>query len=425
MDPRLRVTTGADKGKVYPLPRERGFTIGNVAKPSGVCLSDSKLSAVHCRLDNKEGEVSVTDLGSAAGVFVNGKRVSQSQLGHGDTLKLGDTELAYESIYAWTEASTPFEVKPGAKLEDAVFLDPPRAHEHVSVAELGLEVAPTSLDDVQQLANSGFGKFQLGSVIGSGHHGVVFRARRHDGTELALKVLDPAFPHNQNEAAHFKDIMHARLHLRHPNLVTLLGTGRHSSCTWVALELVEGESMVQTVSQFQTSGVPAWTEAYRLAVHLARALNCAARHQLVHRSLTPANVLYRRLDHLYKLADLSLTEALAGSQLRRRKGAELPYLAPEQLQAEAPPDARSDLYALGALVYLMLMGKPPFLGKNATETIASIRQSAPAPLRAVQKSVPKVLESAVLKLLAKRPEDRFQTSSELLGELARIEPDPT
>jgi serine/threonine protein kinase len=430
MEPRLRVIAGGDKAKVYPLPRGRGFTIGNVARQSDICLSDPRLSPVHCRVENKDGEVSVTDLGSAAGVFVNGKRVGQSELGHGDTLKLGETELTYESIYAWTEASTPFEVKPGTRLEDSVFLDPPRAHEHVSAADLGIDFAPTSTDDVRQLANTGFGKFQLGRVIGSGHHGVVFRARRHDGSELALKVLDPAFPHNETEAAHFKEIMHARLNLRHPNLVTLIGIGRHSSCTWLALELVEGESIAQIVSQFQTSGVPSWTEAYRLAVHLARALNVAARHHMVHRGLTPANVLYRRLDHLYKLADLSLVQALAGSQLRRstqraRSRDELPYVAPEQLQAEAAPDGRSDLYRLGVLVYLMLTGKPPFLGKNASETITLIRETPPAPPRTFQKSMPEVLQSAVLTLLVKRPEDRFQTAAELLGELARIEPDPT
>jgi serine/threonine protein kinase len=430
MEPRLRVTAGVDKDKVYFVPRERGFTIGNVAQQSDVCLSDSKLSPVHCRMENKDGSVTVTDLGSAAGVFVNGQRVTQSDLGHGDRLKLGDTELAYESIYSWTEASTPGEVKPGALLEDSVVLDPPRAHEPISATDLGLPFAPTSLDDVRQLTNTGFGKFQLGRVLGSGHHGVVFRARRHDGSELALKVLHPAFPHNQTETAQFKAIMQARHNLRHPNLVTLIGIGRHSSCTWLALELVEGESLAEMVSQFQTSGVPGWTEAYRLAVHLARALNFAARHHIVHRSLTPANVLYRRMDHLYKLADLALAKALAGSHLRRtaqraRSRDELPYVAPEQLQAEAALDGRSDLYGLGVLVYLMLTGKPPLLGKNPSETIALIREAPPASPRKFQKSMPEVLQSAVLRLLAKRPEDRFQTAAELLGDLARIEPDPT
>src|SRR5262249_23069518 len=161
-----------------------------------------------------------------------------------------------------------------------------------TVADLGIPSAPKTLDDVRELVNAGFGKYQLGRVLGSGHHGVVFRARRHDGSELALKVLDPAFPHNETEFTQFKAIMQARLNLRHPNLVTLIGIGRHSSCTWLALELVEGESVAQMVSQFQTSGVPGWTEAYRLAVHLARALNMAALHHLVHRSLIPANVLY-------------------------------------------------------------------------------------------------------------------------------------
>jgi serine/threonine-protein kinase len=149
----------------------------------------------------------------------------------------------------------------------------------------------------------------------------------------------------------------------------------------------------------------------------------------VHRNHTPANVLYRPLDHLYKLADLPLAEALAGSHLRHsvlraKSRAELPYISPEQLQPQAVPDARSDLYGLGALVYLMLTGKPPFVGKNPTETAALIREAPPAPPRQYQKSMPEDFEAAVFTLLAKRREDRFQTAGELLRELAKIDPDP-
>jgi serine/threonine-protein kinase len=429
MQPRLRVTTGADKNKVYPLPPGRGLTVGN-AQQCDICLPDSKLSPVHCRVQNTDGSVTVTDLRSGTGVFVNGERVTQSELYHGHVLKLGDTELGYESIGEWNVPSSPAEVKAAGGFDDTAVYDAPRAHELTSFAELAEPSAPASLDDVRQLANTGFGKFILGPVIGSGHHGVVFRARRsQEGPELALKVLDPAFPHSPLEAAQFKAVMQPRLSLRHPNLVTITGLGRNSSCSWLALELVEGESLAHMVTRFETSGVPGWAEAYRLAVHLARALHFAGRHHLVHRNLTPANVLYRPLDHLYKLADLPLAEALAATHLRQsvlraKSRAELPYISPEQLQPQAAPDVRSDLYSLGTLVYLVLTGKPPFVGKNPTETAALIREATPAPPRQHQKSMPEAFEAAVFSLLAKRPEERFQTPAELLNDLARIEPDP-
>lgn len=429
MEPRLRVTSGAGKGNVYPLPMGRQFTFGAATPPSDIILEDPKLSPAHCRVQNKDGSVTITDLRSAAGVYVNGERVAQRELSHGDVLKLGDTELAYASIGEWNAPSSPAEQKASAGLDATAFFDAPRAHEHVALSDFGLSSTPTSLEDVRQLANTGFGKFHLGPVIGSGHCGVVFRARRHEGTEVALKVLDPTFPHSPVEAAQLKAVTQPRLPLRHPNLVTLIGMGRHNSCTWLALELVEGPSLSQIVSEFGASGLPPWTDAYRLAVHLARALHFAARHQMVHRNVTPANVLYRRLDHLYKLSDLPLAEALAGSQLRQTKqrakrAAELPYLAPELLAAQAVPDARSDLYALGALTYLMLTGRPPFLGKNANETAALIRDAKPASPRAAQKAMPEDFEAAVFTLLAKRPEDRYSTAAELLRDLARIEPDP-
>jgi hypothetical protein len=427
MEPRLRITAGADKSKVHALSIGCALTIGT--EKSDICLDDPKVSRVHCRVQNAAGSVVVTDLQSQCGLFVNGERVAKKELCHGDVLRIGDTELTYESIGEWNAPSSPSEKTAGG-LVDTAFYDAPRAHEQISLSDLGVPTAPASLDDIRQLANTGFGKFILGPVIGSGHCGVVFRARRsHDGPELALKLLDPAFPHSQIEAAQFKAIMQPRLSLRHPNLVSLTGIGRHSTCSWLALELVEGESLAHMVSEFGESGVPAWEEAYRMAVHLARALHFASRHQLVHRQLTPANVLYRRLDHLYKLADLPLAEALAGSHLqqstqRARSRANLPYVSPEKLQPQAVPDARSDLYSLGALTYLLLTGKPPFVGKNASETTALIREATPAPPRQQQKSMPEDFEAAVFTLLAKRPEERYQSAAELLRDLMKIDLDP-
>src|SRR5262249_21775500 len=151
-----------------------------------------------------------------------------------------------------------------------------------------------------------------------GHHAWVFLARqKKEDRMVALKVFHPEFPKNEEEAERFIQAMKVRWPLRHPNLVTILAIGRTVPYSWVALELVEGESLAQMIQKFGANGVPEWQEAFRLAVHIGRALHFGIYHHLLHRNITPANILFRSTDHLYKLGDLGLAKALTGSQLRQ------------------------------------------------------------------------------------------------------------
>jgi serine/threonine protein kinase len=289
---------------------------------------------------------------------------------------------------------------------------------------------PTSgprADEMAKLVGNTLGNYDVGPVLGTGHSGTVFRARdARDGRTVALKVLRPLFPKNDEELQRFMQTLKAVQPLRHPHLVTVLDLGRTGAYVWLALDYVEGESVRQRIQRADDAD---WQPAFRVAVHAGRALHCLGRHQLVHRNFTPQNLLWRATDQSVKLADTGLAKALVGSALRQvsMRAAlqrDLPYLSPEHTEPKAKLDGRSDLYGLGAVVYDLLAGRPPFAGKSSAETVGLIRQGEPVRPRVLQPAIPEAFEGIVMKLLAKHPEDRFQKAADLLKALAAISPDP-
>jgi serine/threonine protein kinase len=424
MDKRLRVKAGPDKGLAFELPPAGIHNIGKTRQHNEICLHDMKLSRVHCQVEVDEDRTVITDLDSESGTYVNGERVTQHQLHHGDVVKVGDTELTFESIEnSSSAAAEPTRV-------DAASSAPAPAEKHAAKAKGPAQAPPLSLADLKKLSGTSLGPYELGPVVGQGHCALVFRTRVvKDDRLAALKVFHPDFPKDSEEADRFLQTMKLRIPLRHTNLVTVYGVGRTAPYTWMALEFVDGDSVAQRIQKFGASGVPDWPEAFRLAVHVARALHYASHHKMLHRNVTPANILLRGADCTFKLGDLGLTKALAGAHVRHaalknKIQTEMPFFSPEQTQQSPTLDVRSDIYSLGAVVYVMLMGKPPFAAKTPAEMVAQIRTAEPAKPKQLQPSIPEPFEAAVLKMLAKRPEDRFQTPAELLGALARVEADP-
>jgi serine/threonine-protein kinase len=191
------------------------------------------------------------------------------------------------------------------------------------------------------------------------------------------------------------------------------------------MELVEGESLTEVIQRIGVAGMLDWRFAFRVAVHVGRALEYAHGKNILHRNLTPQNILVRAEDKVVKLGDLMLAKALEGTLAEQltRPGevlGDVRYMAPERTRGTEHIDARSDLYSLGALLYTLLTGRAPFQGGSLIETIQQIRTAEPARPRQFQMSIPDRFEALVLKLLSKRPELRFASATELLAELERI-----
>jgi serine/threonine protein kinase len=344
----------------------------------------------------------LTDFESAAGTFVNGKRVARHELQPGDVVRIGDTFLQYQDGDPAEQKTLPPYVPSGQKAP----ADPAQR--------------------MTELVGQTFLQYEIGPVLARGQSGLLFHARdtRQD-IPVALKVLWPEFSQDDAQMQRFVRAMKTALPLRHPNLVSLYGAGKSGLYCWVAMEYVEGESLVQVVQRIGSIGMLDWRNALRVAVHIARALDFAHQQQIIHRNVTPMNILIEAGSKAAKLGDLMLAKALEGAlaQPITRPGELLGtvcYLPPERTYSAASADGRSDFYSLGATVYALLTGRPPCEGATVVETVHKIRTTEPVKPKKYQLAIPDLFEGAVLRMLAKRPEDRYPKSGEMLAELERI-----
>jgi serine/threonine protein kinase len=405
MSLQLVVIAGPDKDRVFALQVGPDLMLGR-SQSARYRLNDPRVSRVHCQVLLDADEATVIDQGGSSGTLVNGTKVSRHTLKLGDVLQLGDSKLRLQVG----------DFAPSAVLGPA---------EQVAAAP-ALSTRGKAPDKLAALSGQVLSHYEVGPVVGKGHSSMVFRARdTKDGKTMALKVLRPEFSQNEDEMQRFVRAMKTVLPLRHPNLVALYGAGKTGPYCWVAMEFVEGESLTAVIKNIGIAGMLDWRHPFRVAVHIGRALAYAHGQQIIHRNVTPENILLRTSDKVAQLGDLILAKALEGTLAQQitRPGelvGDVAYMSPERTHGTAEVDGRSDLYGLGATAYALLTGRPPFEGSTLIEKITRIRQSEPVKPTKFQMAIPHRFEQAVLKLLAKRPEDRYQTANELVTELERI-----
>jgi serine/threonine-protein kinase len=389
----LLITAGADKGKSFTIYPGGALQVGR-APEARARLSDPGVSRVHCEIDWDGYNASILNV-STRGTLVNGVPVSQHPLQPGDLIRVGTTEMRF------------------------VLVVPP-------AAETASRSAATARLDLNDLVGEGLLHYAVEEVISRGHSCFVFRARdRRSGQVVALKVVRPELLRSDEDRDRFDRTIKAVLPMRHPHLISHLAAGRTGPYTWLALDYIEGENMNQTMQRLGVAGMLDWKYGYKVAVHVARALAFLHAHRLVHRNITPQNVLLRRDDKMVKLGSSTFATAIEKplAELLALGGqalADVSYMAPERLHTPNDVDGRADLYALGATVYFMLTGHPPFYSRTVPELLRQINTLAPEPPKKYQLSIPNLFEGAMMRLLARWPEERYQTAGELLADLARV-----
>ncbi len=400
MDMQLVVISGPDRGRSFSLTEGQTLLIGR-GQASNTQLSDPHVSRVHCQVEIDGGKVRLVHSGGSGGTRVNGRPVDDKELQPGDVIRIGDTELRFQLEGVPDESTL---ARPG--------LSKPKPRPRV-----------TPLKD---LVGQSLAHFQFEEVIAKGTTGMVFRAHdtEHDRM-VALKVLEPEFAGDEENMQRFVRAMKTMLPVRHENIVSIYAAGKNGPYCWVAMEYVDGENLEDVIARIGTMGQLDWREGFRAAVHIARALEAAYEHKIIHRNITPKNILRRKSDKLAKLGDLMLAKALEGTLARQvtQPGqliGDVAYMSPERTRSQTEVDGRSDIYGLGATVYALLTGRPPFEGDSLPEMITKIRQEEPVKPKHYQLSIPDLFEDLVLRMLAKRPEDRYQTPKELLKDLTRI-----
>ena len=394
----LYVTSGPDKGRSFALTAGETLQLGR-SQATATKLTDPTVSRVHCEIEFDGTNATLVNI-SSSGTLVNGTVVTQHELQLGDTIKLGNTECRLRNADV-AEAST---------IHDKAMAAPPKYAGSSAAALTG-----------QTLSN-----YHLEAAIAKGASGVVYKAKDTEtGQTVALKVLYPEFAKNEEEMQRFIRGMKTALPLRHPNLIALHKAGKTGAFCWMAMDFIEGESMMEVIKRVGIAGMLDWRYGYRIAVHVGRALEYAHGLSIIHRNVTPQNILLRTSDKTVLLGDLMLAKALEGTLAQQitRPGelvGDVGYMSPERTRGTSDVDGRSDLYGLGATVYALIAGRPPFGSGTVLETITRIRTAEPEKPKKYQMAIPDLFQGTVLKLLAKRPEERFQTAKELLVDLERV-----
>jgi WD40 repeat protein len=262
--------------------------------------------------------------------------------------------------------------------------------------------------------------YETVAQLARGGMSVVYKARQVGLQRLvALKMMPAAAPVDAEQLARFRSEAEAVARLEHPNIVQIHEVGELDGCPYFSLEYVGGGSLAD---KFAATPVPA-RQAALLVEPLAQAVHYAHQQGVIHRDLKPANVLLTA-DGMPKITDFGLAKQLDGDLGQTRSGALLgtpPYMAPEQAEGKTRQiGPATDVYGLGAILYELLTGRPPFRGATALETVEQVRFTEPvSPGRLVPK-LPRDLETICLKCLRKEPHQRYPSAGALADDLRRF-----
>ena len=265
------------------------------------------------------------------------------------------------------------------------------------------------------------GDYRIVSRLGSGGMGAVYRAvHERMGREVAVKLLRPEIQKNPMLLQRFDREVRAAAKLSHPNIVAALDAREHDGLHFLVTELVEGRDLDQTV---RLSGALPIVDAVECALQAARGLAYAHSQGVIHRDIKPANLL-RAKDGTVKILDMGLARLsntdsstdvnLTGTGVMMGTAA---YMPPEQARDTRKADARSDLYSLGCTLFYLLTGRTAFSGTTQMDMILShVNQPIPS-LRQINAQIPLAVDRVFQRLVAKSPDDRFQSAEELIPAL--------
>lgn len=269
------------------------------------------------------------------------------------------------------------------------------------------------------------GRYVLHRELGRGGMAVVSLARdlRHD-RDVAVKMLHPELGEAIDRDRMLREIR-VTARLQHPHVLPLYDSGEHGGRLFYVMPYVAGETLRARMQRDETLPVPV---ALRFAIQVADALDHAHQHGIVHRDVKPENILLtagtRDSESHAIVADFGIVQLVASAAADRLTRPFLAvgtpaYMSPEQILADGPVDARTDIYALGCVLYEMLAGRPPWMGQDAPSLQARVVLTEPPPLRQVAPTVPAAVAQIVEQAIRREPDERFASAAALARALER------
>ena len=261
-------------------------------------------------------------------------------------------------------------------------------------------------------------RYRIERELGAGGMATVYLAHdlKHD-RKVAIKVLRPELAAVIGAERFLREIK-TIANLQHPHILGLIDSGEVHGTAYYVMPFVEGESLRDRLTREKQLPI---TDAVRLASEVAAALDYAHRHGVIHRDIKPENVMLHDGSALVADFGIALAVSSAGGSRMTETGMSLGtphYMSPEQAMGEREITARSDVYALGAMTYEMLIGEPPFTGPTAQSIVAKVMTEKPVALLPRRDRIPPHVEDAVLTALEKLPADRFESAAKFAEALS-------
>ncbi len=297
--------------------------------------------------------------------------------------------------------------------------------------ELGLDESSTR--QIDSMVGRKIGHYQILGRLGSGGMGEVFRGEDLMlGREVAIKFMNVGYL-SGNEIAQRRFFIEAQAAARldHPNICAVYEIGRDGEILFIAMQFIEGETLAGRIAKGPLEVHEALTYVTQIAGALKEAHDCG----IIHRDIKPHNIMITSRGQT-KLLDFGLARISTTGEGGNESGEQtlqhltapgkivgtVAYMSPEQASGEVL-DGRTDLFSLGVVLYEMLTGIRPFASENSVATLSAILTRNPDPIRKHNQSVPPEVEYIVLRLLAKKREDRYQTAGDLLEDLLDLSSD--
>lgn len=257
-------------------------------------------------------------------------------------------------------------------------------------------------------------RYEILEVIGEGGMAIVYRALDHRlNRDVAVKIMRDEMAADEEFRRRFCTESHAVAMLSHPNIVAVYDVSHNDNVEYIVMELVDGITLKQYIER---KGVVAWKEVVHFTKQISKALAHAHERGIIHRDIKPQNIMLLR-DGTIKVGDFDI--AALENEVYENNGeaiGSIHYIAPEQARGECP-DARSDIYSLGVMMYEMLTGGLPFTGNTLGEIAVQHMNAKPVPPHEKNPEIPLELERITLKAMSAELSERYQSANELLSDL--------